>query len=72
MADPARAPTRDPRTLLPEDGFFNFLTELRREVIEQAGRARARRLALLPGRGMQKRPVAGRSPGAIDAYRSAP
>jgi hypothetical protein len=34
MADPARAPTRDPQTLLPEDGFFNLLTELRREVIE--------------------------------------
>jgi hypothetical protein len=32
--DPTRAPERDPRTLLPEDGFFSFLTELRREVIE--------------------------------------
>lgn len=32
--DPERAPVRDPRTLLPEDGFFSFLTELRREVIE--------------------------------------
>jgi len=31
--DGARAPVRDPRTLLPADGFFNFLTELRREVV---------------------------------------
>jgi hypothetical protein len=33
-ADPTRAPVRNPQTLLPEDGFFNFLTELRRETIE--------------------------------------
>jgi hypothetical protein len=33
-SDPTRAPTRDPMTLLPEDGFHSFLTELRREVIE--------------------------------------
>lgn len=32
--DGARAPTRDPETLLPADGFYNFLTELRRQVIE--------------------------------------
>ena len=33
QSDPTRAPTRDPRTLLPEDGFYSFLTELRSEVI---------------------------------------
>jgi hypothetical protein len=32
--DPARGPVRDPATLLPEDGFFSFLSELRREVVE--------------------------------------
>jgi hypothetical protein len=34
MTDGMRAPTRNPATLLPDDGFFQFLTELRREVIE--------------------------------------
>jgi hypothetical protein len=34
MTDGMRAPTRNPSTLLPNDGFFDFLTELRREVIE--------------------------------------
>jgi hypothetical protein len=34
QGDPTRSPVRDPQTLLPEDGFYNFLTELRREVIE--------------------------------------
>jgi len=33
QTDGTRAPVRDPRTLLPADGFFNFLTELRREVV---------------------------------------
>ncbi len=33
QSDGTRAPVRDPRTLLPADGFFNFLTELRREVV---------------------------------------
>jgi hypothetical protein len=33
QTDGMRAPVRNPQTLLPEDGFFNFLTELRREVI---------------------------------------
>jgi hypothetical protein len=33
QSDPTRAPVRNPQTLAPEDGFFNFLTELRREVI---------------------------------------
>jgi hypothetical protein len=30
-ADPTRAPTRDPRTLLPADGFHGFLRTLREE-----------------------------------------
>lgn len=30
-ADPTRSPTRDPRTLLPNDGFYNFLDTLRTE-----------------------------------------
>ncbi len=34
LSDPTRAPVRNPQTLEPQDGFFNFLTELRREVIE--------------------------------------
>ena len=34
MSDGTRAPTRNPATLLPSDGFFDFLTRLRREVIE--------------------------------------
>ncbi len=33
LSDPTRAPTRNPATLEPRDGFFNFLTELRREVV---------------------------------------
>jgi hypothetical protein len=33
-SDPDRSPVRDPRTLLPEDGFSSFLSELRREVVE--------------------------------------
>jgi hypothetical protein len=33
QADPTRAPTRDPATLAPEDGFFNFLKALRSETI---------------------------------------
>jgi hypothetical protein len=33
MTDGMRAPTRDPQTLLPSDGFFDFLSQLRREVI---------------------------------------
>jgi hypothetical protein len=32
--DPTRAPVRNPQTLLPKDGFYNFLTALRRETIE--------------------------------------
>jgi hypothetical protein len=32
-ADPTRAPARDPATLAPEDGFFNFLDALREETI---------------------------------------
>lgn len=32
-SDPTRAPTRDPRTLAPEDGFSNFLRALRAETI---------------------------------------
>ncbi len=34
MADPTRAPTRDPRTLLPDDGFHNFLRALREETVD--------------------------------------
>jgi hypothetical protein len=33
QADPTRAPTRDPATLAPDDGFFNFLKALREETI---------------------------------------
>jgi hypothetical protein len=32
-SDPTRAPTRDPATLAPEDGFANFLRALREETI---------------------------------------
>jgi len=31
--DGTRGPLRNPQTLLPEDGFYNFLTQLRSEVI---------------------------------------
>jgi hypothetical protein len=34
LSDGTRAPTRNPATLLPNDGFFEFLSELRSEVIE--------------------------------------
>ena len=33
MADPTRSPARDPRTLLPADGFHNFLRALREETV---------------------------------------
>ena len=33
QSDPTRAPTRDPRTLGPDDGFSNFLRALREETI---------------------------------------
>ncbi len=32
-ADPTRSPSRDPRTLLPDDGFHNFLRALREETV---------------------------------------
>lgn len=33
QSDPTRAPVRDPRTLEPRDGFFDFLTALREETV---------------------------------------